>query len=233
MRLGSRSSSRRRRSQALAACVGVALLGACGDIHPGAAADVAGYRISMGQADAYTHAFCKALPLIAVANGQANTVTAAQGARAYVVGALVQNRLTELAAQQVGVSLPAPADYAVDPKQYEVVTNDLSSTDAADFLALVTKSKETSLLLTEIGQTMPKGTNPTDAQRIGRSYVANFAKSVDISIDPRIGLSSDLGSVDRSGSLSVAVSDGAVIPTADPALSKAVAALPAEQTCGA
>ena len=188
------SRSRGRTGAFATAAVAIALTGGCG-VHPGAAADVDGTRIALDEVDSYTAALCLASTAFAETqpNAPGAQPVARQDLRQQVVGVLVRLELARNAAEELGVEVAA-ADIAVDEEdpQIQAVIQELDESQGEDLVELFGKSQELTALHAAIGQEVdPQGSTP-DPVSAGQEYVAERVAESDITVDPRIGLDSDL-----------------------------------------
>ncbi|MDQ3628779.1 MAG: SurA N-terminal domain-containing protein [Actinomycetota bacterium] len=200
-------SSRGRAGVALAA---IALAGGCG-VHPGAAADVNGTRIDLDEVDGYTAALCDASTAFAEAQPNASGAqpVGRQELRAQVVGVLVRLELARDAADELGVEV-SPADIAIDESDLPPVVQELDGDQQDTLLELFAKSQELSAIHAAIGQEVdPEGATP-DPVAAGQEYVAEKVSGAEITLDPRIGLDSDLEA--STESLSVSAGDEPELP---------------------
>jgi len=164
-------------------------------VHPGAAADVDGTRIALDEVDSYTEALCLASTAFAETqpNAPGAQPVARQDLRQQVVGVLVRLELARNAAEELGVEVAA-ADIAVDEEdpQIQAVIQELDESQGEDLVELFGKSQELTALHAAIGQEVdPQGSTP-DPVSAGQEYVAERVAESDITVNPRIGLDSDL-----------------------------------------
>ena len=190
----------------------VVLAGGCG-VHPGAAADVNGTRIALDEVDAYTAALCDATTAFAETqpNAPGAEPVGSQELRQQIVGVLVRLELARDAADDLGVEV-SPADLAIDEEALPPVVGELDDDQQETLVELFGKSQELSAINAAIGQDVdPEGRTP-DPVAVGQEYVAERIAAADISVDPRIGLDSDLeASTDQN--LSVAGGDEPELPS--------------------
>lgn len=201
-------SSRRR---AIAVVAVVVLAGGCG-VHPGAAAEVNGTRIALEDVDGYTAALCDATT--AFAEGDASAPGAQpvrrQELRQQIVGVLVRLELARDAADELGVEV-SPADLAIDEEALPPVIGELDGGQQETLLELFGKSQELNAINAAIGQDVdPRGETP-DPVAVGQEYVAKRIPGADITLDPRIGLDSELEATPED-SLSVSGGDEPELP---------------------
>ncbi len=200
------------RGRVAVVAVAVVLAGGCG-VHPGAAADVNGTRIALEEVDDYTAALCEATT--AFAEGQPNTPGAQpvsrQELRQQIVGVLIRLELARDAADDLGVEV-SPADLAIDEDSLPPVVGELDEDQQETLVELFGKSQELSAINAAIGQDVdPEGTTP-DPVAAGQEYVAERIPEADITLDPRIGLGSDLEPETDQG-LSVSAGDEPELPS--------------------
>jgi len=226
-----------------AAVAAALLLTACGQVHPGAAATVGDSRISFDEVDTLSVAYCKATLADAEARGE--PVPAAEGmdSRRTVLQALLVLELSRQAADKLGVEVE-PAAYAADEQSIQSLVDAVGEEYADEIDRLIEVFGEAGALQAEIGaDQLDQEVSEADVaaqQEAGRRYVGDYAADVEIDIDPRLGLSSDVDALfatgtlpvaSSTGSLSVPVSDEAVLPDDDAAAADAIAELPSTQVC--
>jgi hypothetical protein len=218
------------RMAALAA-VSTGVLSACGGAHPGAAAELDGYRIPMQVVDEQAAALCAVGPSVLLSGLAEGDQVDNQSFREIAARAQVQLRMAELAADELGLDVPTRE---VGIEELQVPTEDLDDAEEAGLLDFFEDTVRTRSLLSAVterlSQDLGEGEDPNQA-------TLDFLLSQvdDVSIDPRLGIDENLESAASSGSLSVAVSDAAELPDGaeDPAgLQTALDDLPASQTCG-
>lgn len=171
-----------------------ALLGACGQASPGAAASIDGETISLDQVDAYADAACEYTRTVTeMTNQQPQPISGAQ-LRVEVLNLLVQSVLTERLGERLGVTVP-PSAGAGMPDATRAVIDAMpveEAAEAADFLAV---SQRTGALQRAIGAELlaAEGTGQeadqpeevTPEQR-GAEAVLAEQQDADIEVDPRL-----------------------------------------------
>ncbi len=224
-----------RRPRRLLAAAGAALvLAGCGSVHPGAAAVVGDTRISFDRLDTLSAAYCQAT--IAIADSQGKPVNPLEGvsSRRAVLGALLQLQLARQAAAALGIKV-APGTYTSDQRTTQPLLDAVGPAYAGAIREIIAVNDETSGLLTAIGAHQlgqdPAAADPNKAISAGQRYIREFGTSIDIDIDPRLGLSPGGQVIADSGSLSVPVSSEAVTGKDPTAVSARVASLPPSQVC--
>jgi hypothetical protein len=226
------------RSAALAAATAVLVAG-CGAAHPGAAADVDGYRIGMDTVNDQAAALCLAPRLLGITEGQKLDKSSSRRA---VVGVKVQLRKALLAAEDLGIDVPAPQVTEDELFRQGIPIGEYTESQTDAMLEFWGEFRHMSELVEEISQRLREETG-AEGDQLQSEVAALLDQQVDdVDIDPRVGLEGDLTPTSPSGSLSVPVSDlaqppaatGAEAPTADDAerSQSFVSGLPASQTCG-
>lgn len=211
---------------------GATLLAGCG-FHPGAAAVVGGQLITDKQVDAVAQALCSAN----ASNGQGQQL-ASRGARQGALRVLLDSEISRQFGQKEGVQ-PNQRMASQALAQNQSGISALPANEQEDFRQALQGYAEGQLILMEVGRRhLAAAGKPTSDQNQdiaeGRSLRGQFAKNLDIKVDPRYGTFDEArGTMEPgSGSLSVPVSqDAADGASADPS-SGWVASLPASQKCG-
>jgi len=220
------------------------LLTACGQVHPGAAATVGESRISFDEVDTLSVAYCKATIADAEARGEPAPAAEGMDSRRTVLQALLVLELSRQAADSLGVEVD-PAAYAADERGIQSLLDAIGEEYADEIDRLIEVFGEAGALQAGIGaDQLNQEVSEADAeaqQEAGRGYVGDYATDVEIDIDPRLGLSADVGALfdtgtlpvtTATGSLSVPVSDEAVLPEGPGgAAAKMIAELPSTQVC--
>jgi hypothetical protein len=226
------------RSAALAAAATVLVAG-CGAAHPGAAADVDGYRIAMDTVNEQAAALCLAPALLGVADGDKLDRSTSRRA---VVGVKVQLRMAELAAEELGINVPPPQVTEDELAGQGIPIGEYGESETQAMLEFWGEFRHMSELVQQISEQLGEETG-AEGEELQSQVFAYLEEQVDdVDIDPRVGLEGDLTPTSPSGSLSVPVSDLAQPPTAtgteaqtaeEAERSQAfVSDLPASQTCG-
>jgi hypothetical protein len=206
------------------------LLASCSQNPPGVAADVDGSHITDSEVDEFALVLCS---LNAPTDGSAAEVTPSKGVRTQALSLLLN---IDMAAQ---IADPETAD---SEQVGQAVTQAASSreqvpADLRDvFDKLVKDYAIAQLSLTALGQESltQQGQPAGDAQAAfteGDRLRTEFAKTADITIDPRFGSLVDGVLTPSSGSLSVAVSNSATEADTVPPAATFTATLPVSQTC--
>jgi hypothetical protein len=229
------------RAAALLAASALVVTG-CG-AHPGAAADLDGYRIPMETVDDQAAALCAVGPelVLGAAEGQQ-----ADGHtfRVRVVSTLVRLRMAELAAEELGLDVPVREVTADELESLNVPTEDLSGSEIDHVVAYINDNLRIATLLDAIHLELT-GQPRAQEEPLSQEALDLMEEQVDdVEIDPRLGLDEQLEETLASGSVSVPVSDGAQapLPAGDGAQPPTAAEeaerqsflseLPAEQRCG-
>jgi hypothetical protein len=215
------------RAAALAAA-GSMLVAGCGSAHPGAAADLDGYRIPMATVDEQAAALCQAPRLLGAAEGQNIDQ---RTFRVTVLGVKVQHRRAQLAADELGIEVPDPQVTEQELFELGIPTDDLSGAELDSLIEFFTEYNRTQALLPEISERVAEETGAAGEELNGEVFDLLEEQVDDVEVDPRLGLGPDLQEISSSGSLSVPVSDGTQPAADDPALESFVAGLPAAQSC--
>ena len=230
---------RRRRSVVggLVVALAAALTG-CSNLHPGAAAVVGSRSIEASTVDAIASAYCQVTAAAARAQGSPAAAQPTRDLRRGVLNALVQDRVVSGAAGRLGgIRVPASQiDQLVDSSG--ILSQPVAGDAASVLHGFLDKVASTQLKLEQIGRRLateqPGGgqaPSPEQASAAARRYVLQYAADLDVRVDPRYGSYSPRGIEVSSGSLSVPVSDEALLavrPTLDAATART---LPASQTC--
>jgi hypothetical protein len=226
------------RSASLTAAAAVLVAG-CGAAHPGAAADVDGYRIEMDTVNEQAAALCLAPRLLGIAEGQRLDRSSSRRA---VVGVKVQLRMAELAADELGIEVPAPQVTEDELFSQGIPIGEYSESETEAMLEFWGEFRHMSELIQQISLQLREETGVEGAELDSEVFAFLEEQVDDVDIDPRVGLEGDLTPTSPSGSLSVPVSDLAQPPAAtgpEPQTAEEaersqsfVSGLPASQTCG-
>lgn len=208
-----------------------ALLAGCGGVHPGAAADLDGYRIPLETVDAQTAALCAVGPqALGVAEGQQVDV---RSLRQYVLDEQMGLRQAELAAEELGLEVPMRESSLEELEQVlasrGASTEGLAPEEVEAFVAFAQDSQRAAQLRSAVDEELT-GQPPAAGQEISAETMELLEAQVDVAeVDPRFG--ADAAS---SGSLSVPVSENAQVPSLEDAnaMQSFLADRPAEQSCG-
>ena len=213
----------------------------CG-AHPGAAADLDGYRIPMQTVDDQAAALCAVGPAL-VLGAQEGQQADGHAFRVRVVSTLVRLRMAELAAEELGLDVPVREVTTDELASLNVPTEDLSSSEIDHVIAYINDNLRIATLLDAIHQELT-GEPRAQEEPVSQEALDLIEEQVDdVEIDPRLGLDERLEETLTSGSVSVPVSEGAQAPPAgdgseppDPAdeadREAFLSGLPAEQRCG-
>jgi hypothetical protein len=224
-----------RTKRSLLAAVALLTLGGCAGLHPGVAAVVGNDTISQHQVDDVARALCSADITGAKAQGQPAPELASRGAAQGALSILLQSELSRQLGEKHGV-VPSQAKVSQALAQSEQGIAMLPQSQRAQFTETLKEYAEGQLMLIALGRKTleAKGkTNVTDQQALaeGRRLRDQYAKSVDVEVNPRYGTFSK-GSFHPGGSsLSVAASQRARAGTRTSPGASWVAGLPASQKC--
>ncbi len=174
------------------------LLAACGPVNPGSAAVVEGTRISMTDADDLADTYCT----VTLIDGQQSGTTEADNAalRRQAVADLVAGAIADTIAKQRDYSVNVPELSAADQTQIEQLFGD----DTPAVLDLVERNQRTNAIATQMAK--DAGSTATDADSLlqaGHSLLSEATSDLDITVDPRFGMSETLQQIGETGSLSV------------------------------
>lgn len=178
-------------------------LSACGSMHPGSAIVIDGDSVSADKVDDLADNLCEAIG----ASGQADV--GGKDARQQAVSLMLSLTAARQAADDLGIEVE-PSKYAVTSSDTEALEAQFPDADSEQLEKVIAISKESSALVTAIGQDQAGSSASTEqAQQAGQQYLQDFIADADVSIDPRYGLDDDGQPKDETDSLSVRVSDPA------------------------
>jgi len=214
--------------------VGLVALSGCA-VHPGAAAVVGQDSISTGQVDALAKGLCSANAASVRVGGQA---MAARGARQGALQVLIDTDLSQQFGNQRGVT-PNQKQISQALARSGSTLQQLPPSQRAAFKQALVNYWEGQLMLIDIGRQALQAqgkTQVTDAQAMaeGNRLRSQWAKNVDVSVDPRFG-TFQRGSFQPAadgGSISVPASDSARAGNSNNPDATWVSSLPASQKCG-
>lgn len=217
------------KSAALAA-VAVTALAGCG-MHPGAAAVVGGSTITGQEVDDAATALCSA----STGGAQAPAELASRGARQAAVQFLIDSELSRQFAEDQGVT-PDRGQVSQSLTQNAPGIEALPEDERETFRELLVGYTESQLILSQVGAASLEeqgaaNAAPEQAAAEGSRLRAEWAKSVDVEVDPRFGNYAEGTLTPTSGSLSIPVSDAAKAGAVAEPGQAWVAALPASQKC--
>jgi hypothetical protein len=211
----------------------VLLVTGCGGAYPGAAATLDGYRVPMSTVDEQAAALCNIGPQV-VLGSEAGQQVAARTFRAIALSVQVQLRQAELAAEELGIDVPADAATEEDLVTVGVPTEDLSEDDIDAVLHFYDDNIRVGTLRQRISQQLAEESGAE--QQAVEEETAQFLEEQidDVAVDPRLGVDENLEDTAASGSVSVAVSESARGLLAQDAaeLESSVSDLPTDQSCG-
>lgn len=208
-----------------------ALLSGCG-FHPGAAAVVGDQVITTKRVDAVAEALCSAN-----ASGGQGQALASRGARQGALRVLIDSEVSRQFGQAKGVK-PDQRMASQALAQNKAGIESLPADEQDAFRQALQDYADGQLILMEVGRRyLASQGKPTSDQNqdvaAGRRLRGEFAKNLDIKVDPRYGSFDEArGTVQpTSGSLSVPVSQGAADGSSPDPSASWVASLPATQKC--
>lgn len=214
------------------AAVAAALLSGCG-LHPGAAAVVGDQVITDKRVDAVAAALCSAN----AGDSQGGQELASRGARQGALRVLLDSELSHQFGEAKGVQ-PDQRMVSQALAQNKAGIQSLPANEQEDFRQALKDYAEGQLILMQAGRQYlsAQGQPTTDENKAvaaGRQLRDQFAKGLDIEVDPRYGsFDAAKGTVDpTSGSLSVAASARAADGASPDPSAGWVASLPASQKC--
>lgn len=223
----------RRLSAAVIGVAALALLSGCGEIHPGAAAQVGEQRVNMSEVDDDAADVCKAFePQFE----QQQQVIPMRYVKQAVVQAATMRELARQVAEERDIEVPAA--YRAELLKVEEQAKQVPASVRDTFIEFQSASPYVSAILLQAGgealqmEGEPQPTNEQAAAR-GASLFADFAREVGVDIDPRYGLELQDGEIvptDRSVSLAVGdLAKKAAATEPDP---EYAASLGSSQRCG-
>lgn len=227
-------SRRTTRLSALAVGALVALTG-CGTVHPGAAAVVGSATISHDTVDDLATALCTANMRSAEAGGQPAPQVPTRGTREGALQILLETTISQEFGEQKNVQPPLrQVSQAV--AQNQQIIDLLPEAQAEDYRQALAEFAEAQLTVIEIGRESLREQgqpNVSDEQAIaeGERLRQEFAKTIDIEVDPRYGTFEDGTLQVGESSLSVPGSDRARAGAKAEPGPEFVSALPASQRC--
>jgi hypothetical protein len=187
----------------------------------------------MSTVDEQAAALCNIGPQV-VLGSEAGQQVAARTFRAIALSVQVQLRQAELAAEELGIDVPADAATEEDLVTVGVPTEDLSEDDIDAVLDFYDDNIRVGTLRQRISQQLAEESGAE--QQAVEEETAQFLEEQidDVAVDPRLGVDENLEDTAASGSVSVAVSESARGLLAQDAaeLESSVSDLPADQSCG-
>jgi hypothetical protein len=223
------SGIRRTVSFAAASAAAALLLAGCGSASPGDAAVVGPDTIPVSQVDDVATALCSAN-----ASGSQQQLATRQ-ARQGALSVLIQTALADqLGAKQRVQADPAQVSAALD--QNAATIQALPPDERPAFRSALQDYVEGQLMVREAGRKALQANGAatvTDqrAQAAGAALLQRYAKTVDISVDPRFGTFEQGDLKAGSGSLSVPVSARAADGSSSNPSASWVSGLPVNQKC--
>lgn len=225
----SRPSTRRAVKLAGGTLAAALLLSACGSVHPGSAAVVGSDTISQSQADSTALAVC------AADSASQPSGVPARTERRRALSLLVQTTLARQFGAKVGVHANQAA-VSAGVAQAAGTIKSMPPDRRAELSNLIRDLYASQSIVTTIGRKSleSQGKFPVSAKQAsaqGNLLLNRYAKTVDISVDPRYGTYSKGNLASVSGSLSVAVSPQATDGDSSNPSPNFVNSLPAAQKC--
>lgn len=163
------------------AAAAVLVVGACGSMHPGSAVVVDDESISIDKVDTLADDICEA----ASASGQSDMA----GADVRQQAASITLNLTgaRQLADDLDLDVPESAT-AVSEDESSNLETQFPDADQSKLLEVVKLGKESSALLTAIGQDQAgPDASAKEVQQAGQQSVQEYLDKADVSIDPRYG----------------------------------------------
>ncbi|WP_240617386.1 hypothetical protein [Nocardioides speluncae] len=226
-------SVRRRLAAAAIGVAAVSLLAGCGQIHPGAAAQVGEQRVTMSEVDDIAADVCTAFePQFQ----QQQQIIPMRYVKQAVVQAATMRELVRQVAEERAVD--APESYREDLAKVEAQAADVPASARDSFIEFLSTEPYVNAMLLQAGgealqdEGQAQPTNEEAAAR-GASLLSDYAREVGVDIDPRYGLELQDGEIvptDRS--VSLAVSDLATRAEAAEPDQEYAANLGESQRCG-
>ncbi len=213
-------ATRIRRLPALAVVAAVAVTGCGADLNPGTAATVNDTRFSQSRVDNLVRVFCDYVEIVREQGGGAQPPLPVADVRSNLTSALITFELTDLAAEQLGLSVNR-STVVNQAEQYPIpaVLDDADAQLLEDFFEDASRS---TLQTGAVGAHLQDTSGMTADQ-----YLKTFAAEQDVVVNPAYGVWNGT-IIDRgSGSLSDPVSQAAQQMAGQP-----VAGLPPSQVCG-
>jgi hypothetical protein len=206
------------------------VLSSCG-LHPGAAAVVGDTSITDGEVDDAASALCSVNITGAASRGEPKPELATRGARQAALSLLIEAELSRQFGEARGID-PSEAEVSSALQQNRQTVALLPKNRKADFTELLRGYVEGQLVLVQAGKA-EAGASVTDDEALteGQNLRTEWAKDVDIEVDPRYGEFVDGVLAGTSGSLSVPVSERAAAGMNPEPGAEWVAALPTSQKC--
>jgi hypothetical protein len=209
------------------------VLSAC-QVHPGAAAVVGDQEISTQRVDAVAQALCSA-NRGATQSGQPASDLPSRGARQGALRVLIDSALAEQFGQAKGVH-PDQEQVSAALAQNADGINALPADEQEAFREALKQYAEGQLMVIEAGrQSLSEQgkSSPTDEEALaeGEKLRTEFAKNIEVEVDPRYGTYSKGSLRATSGSLSIPVSARAFDGQSSDPSAAWVASLPTAQKC--
>lgn len=178
------------------------MVGACGPVHPGAAAIVDGERISMATADETARTYC----IVNLAGQPEGTMYDNAEVRRQALTSLIAMTAADQLAEDKGLKITVPA--ADDSGQFEEFVAMLDPKDVEAFTEVFDDNNRLGAIALELGRAdANKGASDEEISQAGFQVVIDAMQKKDIEIDPRFALGKDGSPVADSGSLSVPTMD--------------------------
>lgn len=219
----------------VAGSLAASLLTGCGaDIHPGSAAVVNGEAISQNTVDDLVLAACDYSKAVRLEQGGAEPSQSMASLRSALAGALIQFRITDLAASELGVSVSEAKISEVTsggtmPPGLDSESRELLDGYFYDAARAQLQQAAVGAHLADPEVTTADNVSP-DNVTAATDYLNKYAARQDVSVDPSYGSWNGSELVSGSGSLSDPVSTTPAAVAG--AQADAVADLPPSQVCG-
>jgi len=235
----SSSTPRRRATWTAVAAGALLLLTGCADVHPGVAAKVGDDTITMATVDQAADDLCTGVRPQLGANDVPAEITMGQ-LRTFAVHSMVRKEIVDQFAADNHIAGPGEEyDKTVDATKG--LLTKLPSDVQDTYIEIFAIDAYADGILGQVAKTQlaaAGNTSPSDEQikMLGDALFQDYVKSLDISIDPRFGIGSDLNAADTTVSYPASTVAKRVVKvtsgkaTADEA-AEATAALPAAFRC--
>ncbi len=220
--------------RAVAAVLAAATLAGCGT-YPGSAAVVGETKVSQNRIDDAAVALCSANITGAEAQGQPAPQLPLRGARQAALQLILESELAKQFGDERGIEVdPSQVSAFVDQNQQAIEL--LPQDERQDFRDLLAGFRTAQLIFIAAGEKSlaeqgGAAAGEQAAETEGRRLFTEWAKKVDVEVDPRFGVYEDGALKARSGSLSIPVSKSAREGAADSPADSWTAGLPASQRC--
>ena len=169
-------------------------------MHPGAAVVVDGESVSTEKVDDLADKLCEAVS----ASGQSGV--GGSDVRQQAASLMLNLTAARQATDDLGIEVE-PSKYALTGQDSEMIESQFPDADTSNIETLIKISKETSALVSAIGEE-ESGETGEKAQQAGQQFLQKYIADADVDVDARYGLDGDNKPTDVE-SLSVRVSKAA------------------------